>query len=744
LGAFTGSFLLFMIQPLTGKILLPVLGGVPAVWTACMLFFQATLLLGYIYSEKSIKYLGCEKQSIIHLLLMALGISFLPLDIFVNADTQASAQPFFWIFSRLTNTIGFLFFIVAANAPLLQRWYSQTDQKDRNDPYFLYSASNIGSLLALLAYPFIFEPFMGVGLQKHVWSLIYIILTIINVLCAFSFWKEPKKERLEKDFKQQLSAPWSSIFRWIIWAFIPCSAMLGVTTHIATDIASGPLLWIFPLSIFLGSFILVYAKTNFFRNLHWISLFLPFSVLISIMYFFRLNEKAWFAIPLHLLYLFICCMYFHSRLALDRPKVKLLNSYFVWMSVGGIIGGLFNSILAPILFKTQLEYIITIIIGFLAAVLSNDFSKTENNGFKLFEFFIISAFIIILLVFTRFSQVTASKFFSLKGFAGILFAIFTIHFCLKQKKLAIIMFLTAAIILIIDRVDDKNVLYIDRSFFGIHKINRVRAEADMDDPDLKIKGEQDIFYCLVNGTTVHGVERKVDVRPIIPLSYYAREGPAGDIFRSALIQRWGKHIGIVGLGAGTLAWYGRPWQNFDFYEIDPSVIRIATNPNFFTYLHHSKADWKIIKGDARIKLQSAPDNYYDILILDAYSSDAVPIHLLTIEAIGLYLQKLKPDGLLALHLSNRYFKLSPVVANIFSESGVFGISIMDDPKNYSIKYDWYDETQLSKSFWVAGSKDLKKLKLLKAKGNWQSLEALPAYSIWTDNYANILQVYNWQ
>jgi hypothetical protein len=745
LAIFTGSFLLFLIQPMVGKILLPVLGGAPAVWTTCMLFFQAALLAGYLYADKAIKKLGCEKQSVIHLMLMVLGFITLPLDIeFVNLN-QASQQPVSWLFARLTLSIGFLFFLIAANAPMLQRWYSQTGQKDSDDPYFLYSASNAGSLLALLAYPFLFEPFSNLTTHKMVWSAIYVLQVIFVFFAAYILWEKAiiasARTRLEDEIQAGM-LNWKSIFKWILWGFIPCSAMLAVTTHIATDIASGPMLWIFPLSIYLISFILVFAGNPRFRDICWDRQMLPMAALTAIMYFFSLNQPVWFVIPLHLYFLFTICMAFHGRLAIDRPVPALLNSFYVWMSVGGILGGIFNGIIAPHVFNTQLEYILTAVIAVFSATFA--YATNEDEEFSSWhEAFVFTVICLVLLTFAKFNELSADKLFSWLGFMATLSVFIIVHLFYRFRKAAGILFALGVLLSLNHLTSNSRIIKIDRSFFGIHKITRISTDGVTCDPDLKIDGVEDIFHCLSHGTTLHGVERKVDVRPIFPLSYYSREGPVGDVFRTGLINRRAEKVGIVGLGCGTIAWYGRSWQQFDFYEIDPMVVSIASNPEYFTYLSRSKAKIRMIVGDARVKLRQAPDHEYDMLILDAYSSDSVPVHLLTLEAFAMYKRKIKPDGLIVLHISNRYFKLSPVVARILSQLQLHSLEKFDDPKNYSLKYDWYDEIQLSKSFWVAASPDLQRVSQLKIFPGWKSMKINHAYSIWTDDYANLLQVYNW-
>ncbi len=750
---FLGSFLLFLIQPMVGKILLPCLGGVPAVWTTCMLFFQTALLAGYVYAEKSIRLLGCQRQSVIHLMLMVTGFLLLPVDIDTSGAEVAFNNPTFWLLSRLTGSIGFLFFIVSANAPLIQRYYSRAGQSDSADPYFLYSASNIGSLLALLAFPFAFEPLMTGTSLRYVWSTIYVIQTLLVFGCCLQFWQkdrgacdQPTGAAADPSEQQKLLSELAPGIKdklyWVLLGFLPCSAMLGVTTHIATDIASGPLLWIFPLSLYLISFILVFAKSPRWRDISWENYMFPAIVMALIMYGYRLAEPVWLAVPFSMLVMFLVCMCFHSRLAKERPATAHLNSYFVWMSVGGIAGGLFNGVFAPLAFSTQAEYAITLIVaGLLVSVFSKIINDKEFSYAK--EAVVMVLFLIAIGFFIWLDRRATLNFNQIGLFLAIL-VMAIIHLFYRFRKASGYGFAAFLIIFVYTTGADPNLILIDRSFFGILKVSRLATDGQVCDPDLKIAGVEDVFYVLRHGTTLHGVERKVDVRPVFPLAYYSREGPVGNVFRAGLINRRFKSIGVVGLGCGTIAWYGRPWQHMDFFEIDPKVVEIAWNTRYFSYLSSSRASIKTIVGDARINLQLVPDETYDILVIDAYSSDSVPVHLMTLEAFELYQKKLKKNGVLLLHISNRYFKLAPVIKLICDQLGMKSIRFADDPKKYSMRYDWYDLYQVSKSDWVMASEDEEKLKMMNAYGDWKEIPRNDRYRLWTDDYANMLQVYNWR
>ena len=799
---FVGSFLLFMVQPMVGKILLPYLGGVPAVWTICMLFFQFALLAGYVYAEKSVRYLGCQRQSILHLLLMTGAFTLLPLDINTSGAGAAVNSPTGWLIARLAGSIGILFFMISANAPLLQRYYSETGQNDSADPYFLYAASNVGSLLALLLYPFAFEPLLRLSQQRVLWSALYVVQTLLVLTCCMLLWNNSGKnkagavaanalngapvgsaeseviaagncesisckanqidcssgaadieafiESLAKEQQQEelrahdyTRPTWKTAFYWCLLGFVPCSAMLSVTTHMATDIASAPMLWVIPLALYLVSFIMVFARADYWRRIRWERYMFPMVVLAMMFYKFRIVERTWLTIPLHLLAMFLVCMYFHGRLAADRPAVAQLNSYFVWMSAGGILGGIFNGLLAPMMFSTQSEYILTL----LAAACSCSFMATSysDSEYTLARRIVVCAlFMSFLLLPGWLKEENLSKLLSESGMFMTFMSLLLIYVFNSFRKAAAPLLIIIALTAFLQGSADPRLVLVDRSFFGILRVTRLANDGEVVDPDLKIEGVKDIFYCLSHGTTLHGVERKVDnMRMSYPLAYYAREGPVGSVFRVGQINRAFKNIGVVGLGCGTLAWYGRAWQTFDFFEIDPKVVEIATNPDYFTFLHNSKASIRHIIGDARVSLQNVPDNFYDLLIIDAYSSDAVPVHLMTLEAVELYRAKIKHDGLLLFHISSRFFKLSPVLKRICDELKIASLRSFDDPSTYSMRYDWYDFDQLCRSDWIAAGNP-QHLESLKLYARWDEVAPASGYSLWTDDYANLLQVYLWR
>jgi len=779
---FVGSFLLFLIQPMVGKILLPYLGGAAAVWTTCMLFFQLALLAGYVYAEKSIRYLGCQRQSILHLLLMTGAFILLPLHVDTADAELAAARPTGWLLARLAGSIGFLFFMISANAPLLQRYYSETGQPDSADPYFLYAASNVGSLLALIAYPFLFEPLLRLSEQRVLWSAIYILQTLLVLCCCIFLWKAKRTDpgdqtdadkvaenpaatehsadveftnvddffnRLVQEHKQTEPAvidptrpTWKKALYWCLLGFVPCSAMLAVTTHIATDIASVPLLWVLPLSLYLISFILVFARTDYWRAISWERYLFPAVMLAMLFYHFRIIERIWFTIPVHLFVMFMVCIYFHGKLADDRPAVAQLNSYYVWMSAGGIAGGLFNSLLAPVIFVTQIEYAFTLLV---AACLCSYLSESYfDPAYAMSRRIMVAGVFMFLLHFPGWlDEVNLSKLFSENGIFMTFMALLSLYVFNNFRRGAWALLLCISLAAFIQTISDPKIVMIDRSFFGILRVTRLVNDGEVVDPDLKVEGVKDIFYCLSHGTTLHGVERKIDdMRMSYPLSYYAREGPVGSVFRVGSINRNFKNIGVVGLGCGTLAWYGRPWQHFDFFEIDQKVVEIAQNPEYFTFLKNSQASIRHIVGDARVSLQAVPDHSYDLLILDAYSSDAVPVHLMTIEAFKLYQAKIKPDGLLLFHISNRYFKLAPVIKRNCDELGIACLRSFDEPARYSTRYDWYDYDQINRADWVAAGNP-KHLESLKLYAKWDEMESSPGYSLWTDDYANLLQIYMW-
>ncbi len=755
-GIFAGSFMLFLIQPMVGKILLPLLGGAPAVWTTCMLFFQAALLAGYLYADKSIALLGCNRQSVLHLMLMIGSWLLLPVSIDTAGLETAHANPASWLLSRLTASIGLLFFLLAANAPLLQRYYSQSGQPDADNPYFLYAASNAGSLLALLAFPFILEPFMGSGDIRRLWSVGYILLTLILGACSFMIWKQTEKDSPSTPSTGQgrlrnrgsvadITVPgWVDNLRWAFYGFLPCSAMLAVTTHITADIASAPLLWILPLAGYLLSFILAFARSSYWRQIRWQRYLFPVTLLCLLMYYYVLTERAWLSIGMHLLFMLLTGMFFHARLASSAPAARFLNRFYVWISAGGVAAGLFNGILAPILFKTQFEYFLTMLAAALTVAFLADGRLRENLSLKR-ETLVSMAFALVFCLLTYYSRNGTDDLFSIDTAKQLFFSIFLIHLYFRMPFTAGCSLLLIFVMLqATGTPSETRVLHRERSFFGILKVSRLATDGETRDSDLKIAGVVDIFHRLHHGNTLHGVERRVKVRERFPLSYYSREGPIGALFRTGLINRNCKNIGVVGLGAGTLAWYGRSWQSMDFFEIDPAMIRIARNPEFFSFLTDSQAAWRIIDGDARVKLHEIPDSSYDLLIIDAYSSGSVPMHLLTLQAFELYRSKIRPDGLIVFHVSNRYLKLEPIIRRICDQLGMNCLEAFYEPEHDSIRYDWYDQDQMASSHWVAASPRREKLDLLKNTGLWKPMPEYANYKLWTDDYASLLQVYNWR
>lgn len=745
LSVFTGSFLLFLVQPMVGKILLPVMGGVPAVWTTCMLFFQMMLLAGYLYAEKTLRYLGSERQSILHVLFMTAGFIMLPLGIDTEVSKSLVGSPIVWLMIRLTTSIGFLFFILSANAPLLQRYYSQAGQSDSADPYFLYAASNCGSLLALLAYPLLIEPFFSLTFQRQLWSAIYVLQTFLMMACCFVFWQSGNKvlHRQNEVNSQAVAgktaqATWRQAFFWLLMGFIPCSAMLAVTTHVSTDIASFPLLWIIPLSLYLVSFILVFAKNTRWRDVNWENYMYPAVLLAMIMYHVRLVDNIWYTIPLHFLAMFLICMCFHARLATDRPAAELLNSYYVWMSVGGIFGGIFNSIFAPMFFVDQVEYLLTLfaallLVSFMAKEFSDPALSSLRKGVIFFVF---------LLAFAVMAGLDMGQFTKHGGLFWTLLGLLFLDIFFRFRKIVWLPLLALLIAGFLVQLKDVSVVFKARSFFGVLKVFRTTNEGRESDPDLKLEGQRDVFYRLQHGSTLHGIERRINsMRMAFPLAYYSRQSPIGAVMRAGLIGRAFRQIGVIGLGVGTLAWYGRPWQHFDFFEIDPKVVEIAENPKLFSYLSNCKAARQNYVGDARIALQDIPDQKYDLLVIDAYSSDAIPIHLMTVEAFRLYQSKTRPNGVMLFHITNRYFDLSPIIRRICNELGLVCMRSTDNPKRYSMSYDWYDLEQIFSSEWVAVAANPKAFEVLKRYHRWGQIPLSSAYSLWTDDYANLFHAF---
>ncbi|MEQ1638096.1 MAG: fused MFS/spermidine synthase [Methylococcales bacterium] len=719
---FTSAALMFVMQPMFGKILLPLLGGSPAVWNTCMVFYQSILFLGYLYAHIISTRLSNKKQLQTHIGLMLLSLVALPLALPEGTAPPADSDPTFWILWTLLLAIGLPFFVVSTTAPLLQKWFANTGHHTSHDPYYLYAASNAGSLLALLSYPFLIEPNIGVSAQKSIWSGGYGLLCLAIIACGVMLWRAiPQSQNETAPLANDNTLPNQTKLHWLALAFVPSSLLLGLTNFISTDIASVPLLWIIPLTLYLLSFILVFSKWQ--TAIHpWMLKIQPI-VLLPFIAFSFINPAAipyWLDLALHLLSFFLVVMVCHGELAKHRPPTQYLTGYYLIMSFAGMLGGMFNTFVAPFIFNAVYEYPIMII---AALLLRPGFPDDKHALLK--QAILPSILLIIGLACFAFAEALMPY---LDSIGVVLIILVGLSYSYRRQALSLAL-LTGLVIFFTLTLHHlmSNTLYQERSFFGVLASRETVIEDE--------RGQPETVHELFHGTTKHGAQRLAESLQTTPLTYYSRPGPMGQLFNTYHEQNDNWVIGSVGLGAGALACYAKPTQQWTFYEIDPLVVKTASDPKYFTYLSRCAPKASMQIGDARLSLIKEPDQKFDLLIMDAFSSDSVPTHLLTQEALKLYFAKLKPHGILAFHITNRHLALKNILSDHAQQLHLSALIQEFNPTN--------PEPLVVSTDWVVMSKDPATLQpLIQSNlGRWQQMPLFFNLKPWTDDFTNIISIW---
>lgn len=643
---FTSALLLFFVQPLFTRMVLPQIGGAPAVWTTAMLFFQTVLIGGYLYAHLLTRHVPVPAQIALHLGLLGLALFFLPLSV-PDGWHYDPAQPVvtqtLWLYAL---GVGLPFAVLSANAPLIQAWYRRSGGPSADDPYFLYAASNLGSLVALLAFPLIAEPLFGVSKISVGWSVVFIALgpmLLLSGLAARGRGDIVAQDRADEAKAEPLA--FSRMAYWAFLAFIPSSLMLCVTSKISTDLGSFPLVWVVPLALYLLTFVLVFS-TKSALTAERLSILLPLS-LVALAFFSLRNTHSLMILAALPVAFFIVSLLAHRLLFDARPDARHLTVFYLTMSVGGALGGLFNSIIAPLAFDRLLEYPITVALASLLLLLPRVGSGNAQRQIALGLALAMVALLPLLLDIKVLHQLGDLK--KSLMVVVILLAIYTV----MRARPIVSVAATATLLGTWALFGTANLVMTDRSFFGLHMI--------VDSGDHRN---------YTNGTTRHGTQLRaeLDGRPT-PMSYYHPVSPMAQIVTTGGADPV-KSVGIVGLGVGSLACYTQPGQDWHYYEIDQKVVDIALNPSLFTFMSSCAPDPKIHLGDARIMLQGQTDLKFDVLVIDAYSSDAIPVHLSTIEAIQLYLDRLNEGGIVVFHVSNRYYNMAQPLAAAAEELGL--------------------------------------------------------------------------
>ncbi len=780
---FTSAALLFWVQPMVAKMLLPLLGGSPAVWNTCMAFFQATLLAGYAYAHLLTTRFSFRAQRLIHLSLMLVTFVTLPVGLSSAAYRMApwDWNPFIWVLCVLLSTVSLPFFVVSSSAPLLQRWFSHARHQTSDDPYHLYAASNLGSITGLIAYPVLIEPSLLLREQTRLWTALYGLLVLLFAGCAFRTWKnqsaaaradaaqKPSSERAPRAASDKID--WQRRLRWMLCAFIPSSLMLGVTTYLTTDIASVPLLWVVPLAIYLLTFVLAFSRSRV-AHLSWLTRILPLSAVVLVFVMLaKSDELAWLQMGVHLLFFFCAAMVWHTRLANDRPPSRRLTEFYFCVSTGGVLGGLFNALLAPVCFSSVIEYPLMIAITCLPPFVTrtrirSEFRLSPRRSLRRSPGQAVRGRVNAELR-TEPSRVTKGcqggeqgtwmprrvwRGFMWPAGLGLLtagLAVTVPRLGLDPHLRTMVVFGVPVILCyLLSKHKERqwqfglalgavlmgsqfyigargHTLHVERNFFGTLRVT------------LNTPGR---FYELYHGTTVHGAQFVAPERQTEPLAYYHRSGPCGQALNAFNSKSGAVHVAVIGLGTGAMACYSQPGQHWTFYEIDPSVIRLAREGRYFTYLQrctNAPIDFKL--GDARLRLREASANQFDLLVCDAFGSDAPPLHLLDREAMELYLSKLSDHGLLLFHISSRYLDFRPVLANL---ADYFHLQVLANSED-EISDEMIREGKLPSS-WVVLARTSGDLAPLSDDPRWHTLPPSPAMRLWTDDYSNILGIFQWE
>ena len=724
---FLSSSLLFIVQPMLAKMVLPLLGGTPAVWNTCMVFFQAMLLAGYLYAHASTRWLRFRQQALVHVVLLAGSLLALPVAVASHhAEPPATEMPVGWLLQVLVVTVGIPFFLVSSSGPLLQRWFTRTDHPLARDPYFLSVAGNAGSIVALLAYPALVEPSLRLSEQSSVWTSGYIGLVALTILC---FWFVYRQSVAHPAGETPVSAPattatgdapsWRQRVHWVALSFVPSSLLLGVTTFLTTDVAAVPLLWIAPLVIYLLTFVLVFARrtlvphTAMVRALSlWV---LPLAWLIA----FSTSLPAAVQGPIHLLTFFFAAMVCHGELARRRPDGQYLTEFYLSMSVGGVLGGMFNALVAPVMFSTVLEYPIALVLACaLCPPRSKEAETPRARRLDLALPVLVGSFALAMMFIFNVSESKAPL-------TLVLAFIVPTMVCFSFKRRPLRFALAVGALMLAGgtyTAAQEDVTHRGRSFFGVRRV--------FDNQERKLR-------FLVHGGIVHGVQHLDTSRRREPSMYYHKAGPIGQLFTDLGDRLENAHVGVIGLGIGGLAAYSQAGQDWTFFEIDPAIADLARDSRQFTYLSDSPARVQVVLGDARIALKKVPAQTFDVLIMDAFTADAVPVHLLTREALQLYREKLHPNGVLVFHISNSYLNLAPLVANLASDAGLTCLVRVDE------RPDAVASHGQSSSRWAVMVKSADALGPIARDPRWRPVSRQSNALLWTDDFSNPLSVIRW-
>jgi hypothetical protein len=717
---FLSAALLFVVQPMFTKMVLPRLGGAASVWSCAIVFFQTALLLGYTYAHWLTRLATGRVCVIVQFAVLSTAAVSLPLGVAAGWERPPPSAEAFWLIGLFAVSIGLPFVALSANSPLLQTWFASSDDPAAKDPYFLFVASNSGSFLALLSYPLLIEPFVRLSDQSRWWSVGFLVLGLLVACCGMLRWRWPAAFRDPESTSwpgmpaSEADSPptWRAAAFWMAMAAVPSGLLVAVTAFISTDIAAVPLLWVLPLALYLLSFVIVFARHPIVPQ--WLVVAVqPVCMigLIAVLVLEPIKSIVWL-IAIHLGVFFVCALMCHGELARRRPPPRYLTSFYLWLSAGGVIGGIASVLLAPFLFNWLAEYPLLLAL----AILCRPGRALPREG--AWRYLVFSALI------------GAALFLILCAYFPSLFDVRTFNRAVATLVIASVLFwrsplafaaIVGAVLFANQLLFDQSLLSV-RSFFGVARVT--------ESPDHE-------FRILQHGTTLHGAQRvrRANGEPVAAppeLLLYYSDGSAIAQTIDVLRERSGPlKFAVIGLGAGALACRASGDDTVHYYEIDPAIIRIARDRNLFSFLWLCGPEMPITLGDARLTLADASDGAYDLIIIDAFSSDAIPIHLLTREAMAGYLKKLSPHGMLVMHVSNRHLELASVVAGIAKANDL--IARVNDSAEIEENADPYIFAGTVVAL-VRRPEDFGRLAQLR---NWEPLTPDPKQWTWTDDYSDV-------
>jgi hypothetical protein len=722
LSIFLASAQLFVIQPMFAKRLLPILGGTPSVWTTCMLFYQVVLLGGYAYAHLLSRQKNVRYQLAIHLIaiLSPLVVLFAGPPSWSPPNAEHAVQ---WLLLYLLVSIGAPFFVLSTNAPLVQKWFSLKYSERGQSAYALYSASNAGSMLALLAYPFLIEPHLRLSEQYRLLQICYVAFVIVMLAIMFDIVKERKnsvdEERNDADVQsltETTLAPlklWSQRLGWIFLAFIPSSLLLSVTTYITSDIAPCPLLWVVPLALYLLTFIIAFAEKQIVSQ-KWLNVTYSVCLIsLAVVFFWKAVALNFaFMFPLHLVTFFLAALLCHTRLAQSKPETSRLTEFYLCLSVGGALGGIFNTLIAPQIFKTLFEYPLGLLLS--CAGLASPSQSPEKSNWRSGGLLICASLASVAILLAVSSSWT-SPWDDYRLLVVIAPAAICSSFAIRQP------FFMAACLAIVFFVGGKfwrpDFLFEQRNVFGTLAVAEVPEKT----------------HVLIHGAIVHGAEIMDQGNKPEPLTYYHHDSPIGHIF-SAYNEQWkSADIAVIGLGTGSLAAYGQPEQHWTFYEINPLVAEVAQNPVLFTYFLHMQGEKSIKIGDGRQSIAETRNKALSLIVLDAFSSDSIPVHLLTREALQIYKNKLADGGLIVFHISSRAVDLTPVLRELAKDTSL--ACLVEQTGGRKDK----GSSHKFASKWLVMARNYKDIEALQLRYAFAPPSGTPSASLWSDDFSNVFE-----